>query len=181
VQLYDCCCFFIKTEGESMGLIEVDIYKKDFASYTTFAEGFVVDQKHDNSKNTIFLKSEYPIILWYKFRQIRRVYVCTLPEVTNNENVFNFPNVNRELAVIKILNSRGYDQFKRTMDYLKFASDNEVYKLNPMFFWQLSSICDDKKNNQYTIERLWKIYSSYKLKKLSKEDWKELKKYGLKK
>ena len=159
-----------------MGLIDIKIPDKKNSHYTLFAEGEFVTETFENEETHIFLKDDRCIMLYYKYHLSRFLFLCINPDVFKyKHNICHFPETSKDLTVFKVLRGRGYDQFKKTIEYLRFASQNDVYTLPVLFFWQLANICEKSANNKKNIQSLWEKYST---KKLLKINWKEIRKTG---
>lgn len=155
--------------------VSIRIPKDDY--FTLFAEGFFLERQIISNEVHIVLDEKYPVFLYYTYQNHRRLYICASPEVTNYKNVFNFPNVSKELALISQLRGRSFDLFKENMEYFNAATKGKIYELPPSFFWELAFHCEKRCNNRENINRLWYLYNP--LEKLEQPKWKI--KHGTKK
>lgn len=139
---------------------EISIYiPKEESLFTLYAEGKFIKNTSFESFYDIHLDYDYCIILYYTYKYNkrnpnRRLYICCKPEKLSNKNVYNLPNVNDSLSVINQLRGRAFDRFKAAMKFLNIATMGEVYLLPPIYFWKLSQLCQNGKNNLYNIKKL---------------------------
>lgn len=142
---------------------------KGSAGLTLYAEGLLLGKEDKKTYYELELSKNKVIILYYKFHfNHRRLYIVCAPELMDNCFVKSFSLVSDNMSVIAELHGRGFDRFKRTMEYLVKASDSAVLDLPPVFFFQLAYLCRNEKNDRVNLK---KLSSNYNL-ELKEVEWK---------
>lgn len=143
-----------------MNSVFVKIPKTGQSNLTLFAEGILLDQTDKGRYYELELSTKYCMILFYKFQlKHRSLYIVCSPELMNNKFTNYFALVSDKMSIVAQLKGRGYDQFKRSLEYLKKATDNKVMQLSPAFWWQLAYLCSENKNCKINLDRLLMDYN----------------------
>lgn len=77
----------------------------------------------------------------------------------NGKFVNSFENVSENMSLVAHCRGRGFDRFKRSLEYLKEASDKKVMELPPAFWWQFAYLCNKGKNDRLNLNRLLMNYN----------------------
>jgi len=142
-----------------MSSIYVTIPRKD-GELSLFAEGKLLSKIKVPEGFLLEFPQNKCIILFYKvnYRQ-RRLYVVCNPEQMKNIGVYTFEKVNTPMSIVTELRGRGFDEFKRSLEYIKKATNNLVYDMPPVFWWQYGFICKNQKNNRVNLNLLLQKYN----------------------
>lgn len=142
-----------------MSSVYVHIPKKD-NGITLFAEGTLLSQIDKDQYYELELAKSKCIVLYYKLHfNHRRLFIVCDPRLMQNKFVKDFTLVSDSLSVIAELHGRGFDRFKRSIEYLNKATDNQIMDLPPAFFWQLAYICRNGKNDKANLNKLANNYN----------------------
>lgn len=143
-----------------MNSITVKIPKKGQSYITLYAEGTLISQLDKGKYYQLEMASNKCLILFYNFNiKHRRLYVVCKPELMNNKFINTFELVSEKLSVVAHLRGRGFDQFKRSLEYMKKATDKKVMDLPPAFWWQFAYLCNKELNNHVNLNRLLLNYN----------------------
>lgn len=162
----------------------VKIPKEGEEYFSTYAEGFFLQESFEENEVHIHLDRNKVVILYYVFgknspdgnNELRRLFVCSDCKHFGGHFESSFPNVAGDLSLFFSLSGRAFDKFKRRMDFYSASSKGEVYNLPLLFFWKLAILCRSNKDNRFTIFDLWKQFSSKKLEDVDWKKWNEIKK-----
>lgn len=124
------------------------------ANYTLYAEGVLLGMEFYGADYIVSLDFSYPVVLYYTFHYHRRVYVIMRP---SGCDVCRCSDVSSPFSIITQLRGRSFDRFKRSLSYI-VKKTNGFHKFPPEFYFKLSFICSQGKNDMVNLNRLIEKY-----------------------
>lgn len=137
-----------------MGIITAKIPKNN-NNYSIYVEGTLVSQIDCGSYYELEFSKGKILILYYNFKlKHRRLYIVCNPDQMENSYEKFFLGLSDKMSIIAELRGRGFDRFKRSIDYLKKATENQIMSLPPAFWFQMAYICRNGINNRFNLNNL---------------------------
>lgn len=124
------------------------------ANYTLYAEGVLLGMEFYGADYIVSLDFSYPVVLYYTFHYHRRLYIIMR---ASGRDVYRCHDVSSPFSIISQLRGRSFDRFKRSLAYI-VKKTSGFHQFPPEFYFKLSFICSQGKNDMVNLNRLIEKY-----------------------
>ena len=145
-----------------MNEISAFIPKEDSSyPFTCFAQGSFIRLEDEETEYRISFNEDEVLILFFHFKNHRRIYV-TLKE-NSIEKIENktFWNVDKSRQVLAELRGRNFDRFKMSLDFINDFTEGKCFSF-PIAFWaQLVMLCQQNRHSELNLKYLCESYTVF--------------------
>lgn len=124
-------------------------------NYTLYAEGVFLGIENFGKEYLVSLDFSYPVILYYTFKNHRRVYIIMQ---AIGADIFKNDDISVPFSIISQFRGRALDRFKRSFRYIVKKTKDNSRKFSAEFYFKLAFLCQQGENDRLNLNKLVEKY-----------------------